>query len=638
MDVRKYTGVLFGIILLIVLIPIAVSSASSSSEEVTPPREYGVSMASENHISLVAIEEDSFFYVPPPAGFTAHAPQTANIVINYLSAGATNTMGDTCKTWPVNAQTAFDYAAGIWETQVNSTVDMVIDACWTTLGSGILGHAKTFSYHRDFTGAPVPNTWYQAALANARAGYDLNDADGVDRDNDGSDADAEMDIAYSDAFSWYLGTDGITPGGQYDFVSVVMHEITHGLGFAGTMQYSGGTGAWGGGTGYPASYDRFTEDNAGTALISYSNPSTALGTTLTGGSVYFDGPNANAANTAYGGGRVKLYAPSTWNSGSSYAHLDEIFNGTVNDLMTYSIGSAQSNHNPGPVTLGILKDIGWPSASGATVTPTPTRTSVSTITRTPTKTLVPTITHTPTKTGTPTVTRTPFTPAAYVYLPLLFKDFAVGPTRTPTPTRTATLSLPTATATLSLPTATPTSPVAAQPIVNGDFENGSTGWVEYSTHGWPIIVTTFTGTVSAHSGTHAAWLGGEDDDTSYVEQQVTVNGSIPYLTYYHWIASADVCGYDFGGVLVNGSVVDTYNLCSTANTNGWVKHSVNLSAYINQTVTIQIRVETDSLTNSNLFVDDVAFAASAVVDQEELQLLNFDEQNLLLKQDIFGVK
>ena len=83
------------------------------------------------------------------------------------------------------------------------------------------------------------------------------------------------------------------------------------------------------------------------------------------------------------------------------------------------------------------------------------------------------------------------------------------------------------------------------------------------------------------------------------------------LAYWHWIASEDLCGYDFGGVLINSTVVDVYDLCSSTNTGGWVKHVVNLSAYAGQSVSLQIRAETDDSLNSNLFVDDVSFQASA---------------------------
>jgi hypothetical protein len=154
---------------------------------------------------------------------------------------------------------------------------------------------------------------------------------------------------------------------------------------------------------------------------------------------------------------------------------------------------------------------------------------------------------------------------------------------------------------------------ASQPIVNGDFEAGPTGWTQYSSHGWDVITTDFPGSVSPRSGSWAAWEGGEDDDISYVQQQVTVPPSQPYLSYWHWIASEDDCGYDFAGVVINDStVVDVYPLCWDENTGGWERHTVNLGAYAGQSVSLQIRTETDSSLNSNLFVDDVSFQASAL--------------------------
>ncbi len=160
-----------------------------------------------------------------------------------------------------------------------------------------------------------------------------------------------------------------------------------------------------------------------------------------------------------------------------------------------------------------------------------------------------------------------------------------------------------------LPLVLKTTSATAQ-IINGSFEAGATGWTQFSTHGWTLITQTFPGSVTPHGGAWAVWLGGDYDDISYVKQQVTVPAGLPYLGYWHWIASTDSCGFDFGGVLVNSTVVSVYDLCSSASTGGWVKRVVNLGAYVGQSVWIQIRAETDGSMNSNLFIDDVAFQAS----------------------------
>jgi hypothetical protein len=149
-------------------------------------------------------------------------------------------------------------------------------------------------------------------------------------------------------------------------------------------------------------------------------------------------------------------------------------------------------------------------------------------------------------------------------------------------------------------------------IRNGGFERGPDGsWTEFSTHGWDVIVDSFTGSVTPHNGSWGAWLGGEHDEVSAVTQDVTIPAGSPVLSYWHWIASEDVCGFDVGGVVINGSdVVDGYWLCTDNNTGGWVRQAVDLSAYIGQTVELQILSETDDSLNSNLFIDDVRLGST----------------------------
>jgi hypothetical protein len=167
--------------------------------------------------------------------------------------------------------------------------------------------------------------------------------------------------------------------------------------------------------------------------------------------------------------------------------------------------------------------------------------------------------------------------------------------------------------------------VSSNPIQNSDFENGPDGsWTEYSTHGWDLIINEsgplpFPGSVTPHSGSWAVWLGGEDDEISYITQTVTIPSSDPVLVFRYWIASGDdVCAIDsdLGGVLVDTTVtdvVDAFYLCASTNTGGWVIRMVDLSAYAGQTVQLRIQAETDSSLNSNLFVDDVVLASSTAM-------------------------
>jgi hypothetical protein len=163
-----------------------------------------------------------------------------------------------------------------------------------------------------------------------------------------------------------------------------------------------------------------------------------------------------------------------------------------------------------------------------------------------------------------------------------------------------------------LPSAYPS--ITAAGVQNPGFENGSDGsWTEYSTHGWAIIVNAaaLPPGVTPHAGQWAAWLGGEYDDISSISQSVAITQGASTLSFWEWIASADSCGYDFGEVLINATVVTSIDLCSEHNTNGWVHETVDLGAYIGQTVALQFRVETDSSYNSNLFIDDVTLTGGS---------------------------
>jgi hypothetical protein len=153
-------------------------------------------------------------------------------------------------------------------------------------------------------------------------------------------------------------------------------------------------------------------------------------------------------------------------------------------------------------------------------------------------------------------------------------------------------------------------------IANCDFESGSNGqWTEYSAKGFKIIYLcsdpTVCNDVTPHSGDYLAWLGGVNNETSYLQQQVLIASSTPFLTYWQWIDSDDFCGSDYGlnydyvQVLINGTQVDKYDLCTTTSTVDWVPHNVDLTNYVGQSVTLQIRVTTDDSNISNLFLDDV---------------------------------
>jgi hypothetical protein len=162
-------------------------------------------------------------------------------------------------------------------------------------------------------------------------------------------------------------------------------------------------------------------------------------------------------------------------------------------------------------------------------------------------------------------------------------------------------------------------------IPNGDFELGTNqGWNEYSSHNWSLVLSREHLPISPFSGQWAAWLGGESDEIAAIGQEVTVPTNFPYLRFAHWIASEDLCGYDFGGVVVNNTVVDVFDLCADTTANGWSWRQVNLSTYAGQVIQLQIRAETDVSLNSNLFVDDVQWSSNRSLPSAKESIWSLD--------------
>jgi len=119
---------------------------------------------------------------------------------------------------------AFQHAAELWAQTLDSPVEIVVLATFEALGANVLGSAGATGAFRDFTGAGLApgaeftGTWYGAALADKRAGENLENRS------------PDIRARFSSDFNFYLGVDN-NHGAQNDLVTVVLHELGHGLNF-----------------------------------------------------------------------------------------------------------------------------------------------------------------------------------------------------------------------------------------------------------------------------------------------------------------------------------------------------------------------------------------------------------------------
>jgi hypothetical protein len=127
-------------------------------------------------------------------------------------------------------ENAFLEATRIWGQLIDSAVPIVIDASFAPLGcsssSITLGQARATGFEFNRPGLP-PDILFPEALADRIAGVDL--APGVED----IDASFNGDLAGCSGGlrDWYYGFDGQASGAQIDLISVILHELGHGLGF-----------------------------------------------------------------------------------------------------------------------------------------------------------------------------------------------------------------------------------------------------------------------------------------------------------------------------------------------------------------------------------------------------------------------
>ncbi|SHF59581.1 Por secretion system C-terminal sorting domain-containing protein [Mariniphaga anaerophila] len=279
-------------------------------------------------------------FIPPPAEVMSalkSAEQKSDFIVTYNN-------------FSPEAQQAFSYAISILEQLFESSVPVYVDANWSSLGKNVLGNCGPSDYKRNFEEAPQKNVYYPIALAEKISRKELTGSGRPD-----------ILANFNQDINWYFGTDGDTPALQYDLVSVVLHEMCHGLGFTGFFYVEGQVGGYGWSDGEITSFDRLVEKFDGTKLIDaavFANPSVLLKNTLESGLLYANSPVAVEEGSTK---LPRLYAPSSWDDGSSIYHLNEVSYpaGNINSLMTPALSRGEAIHNPGPLAMGIFGDLGW---------------------------------------------------------------------------------------------------------------------------------------------------------------------------------------------------------------------------------------------------------------------------------------
>lgn len=260
----------------------------------------------------------------------------ADIIVKYIN-------------FPNEAKQAFEYAVSVWESLISSPVTIRITAEWSApLNINIMASARPSSFYSSTDENTLPDVLYPVALLEKILGKEVNNEE------------SDIYCSFNKNISWYFGTDGNTPVTKYDFTTAVLHEIAHGLGFAGFLKIIAGQGVINNTANLPSIYDYYLfnaqkQQISGNTIFPYS--SEELGKQLTSNEVMF-----YRCDNKFSEEKTidNVYAPEKWIDGASIFHLNE----TATDedrLMTAYARKGEAIHNPGETVLEILSEMGWNS-------------------------------------------------------------------------------------------------------------------------------------------------------------------------------------------------------------------------------------------------------------------------------------
>ena len=251
----------------------------------------------------------------------------------------------------------FQYVAKIWQSIIDSDVEIKVAGAVRSVdlfaGSAVLGSAGATTVSRDFTNAPVAGTWYAIALANSLSGSDLSTLADI-----AATFNSEIDNNNNclNNTNWYYGIDGNKPSNSVDLLSVVMHEIGHGLGFLTFVNTANGQKL-----GTPAKNDAFMlhlEDHSTNKTWDLMSNSERVASAIDTADLHWTGAGVTSQVGNYSAGinqgHVRHYAPGTLSQGSSVSHFDSAL--APNELMEPFI--TQPKTGPG-LAVELMADIGW---------------------------------------------------------------------------------------------------------------------------------------------------------------------------------------------------------------------------------------------------------------------------------------
>lgn len=253
--------------------------------------------------------------------------------------------------FPEEAKQAFLYVVSIWENTISSSVPINIIAYWENLDNMVLAQTRPAAFYNSFEGAPVKDVYYPVALVEKISGVETNISA------------PDVICKFNANMPWYYQTDGNTPETEYDFATVVLHEIAHGLGFFGFFTDDNGMGTINTENNIPSIYDYFIFNELEQQISNqtlFASPSEELHDQLVSGKLKFY--NILDNDSEFDKTIDWIYAPRVCKAGVSIYHLNESSNNDCRLMGPYTY-RGEAIHKIDEATLKVLSVMGWNSVS-----------------------------------------------------------------------------------------------------------------------------------------------------------------------------------------------------------------------------------------------------------------------------------
>lgn len=254
----------------------------------------------------------------------------------------------------------FQAAANAWANYLDNKQELAVYTQMNPLdcgiSSGVLGAAGATTAARDYPNAPQAATFYPIGLAQELAGQDLVEYPEIV-------AEFNSEVGSSSCLtglSWWYGLSGQQPANTINFYHTVLHEIAHGLGFYTYVSASGVKLT----TGFSQWNDHYMlhlmDGNTRKSWVDMSDLERAI--SGTSNQLVWGGAAVTAASSVIHAGKsqlgnVEMYAPFSYEQGSSVSHWDIDVN--PDELMEPFSNSTSLD----VLTKKLLCDIGWPAPS-----------------------------------------------------------------------------------------------------------------------------------------------------------------------------------------------------------------------------------------------------------------------------------